>query len=105
MSSTQIVIRCVDGKPFIAASPQKKEPSLSKREMESAVCPKVEIIFPFSKVPISLRLASVTRMHLFSNSFFSGGKRWSPFPINFKITKYDWRIYAKSKKEKVKPQT
>lgn len=27
------------------------------------------------------------------------------FPINFKITKYDWRIYAKSKKEKVKPQT
>lgn len=27
------------------------------------------------------------------------------FPINFKITKYDWRIYTKSKKEKVKPQT
>lgn len=26
-------------------------------------------------------------------------------PINFKITKYDWRIYTKSKKEKVKPQT
>lgn len=25
--------------------------------------------------------------------------------INFKITKYDWRIYTKSKKEKVKPQT
>lgn len=27
------------------------------------------------------------------------------FPINFKITKYDWRIYAKNRKEKVKPQT
>lgn len=27
------------------------------------------------------------------------------FPINFKITKYDWRIYTKSKKENVKPQT
>ena len=26
-------------------------------------------------------------------------------PINFKIIKYDWRIYTKSKKEKVKPQT
>lgn len=26
-------------------------------------------------------------------------------PINFKITKYDWRIYAKNRKEKVKPQT
>lgn len=24
------------------------------------------------------------------------------FPINFKITKYDWRIYAKNRKEKVK---
>lgn len=24
---------------------------------------------------------------------------------NFKITKYDWRIYAKNRKEKVKPQT
>lgn len=31
--------------------------------------------------------------------------RLNHFPINFKITKYDWRIYAKSKKEKVKPQT
>lgn len=28
-----------------------------------------------------------------------------PVPITFKITKYDWRIYTKSKKEKVKPQT
>lgn len=25
--------------------------------------------------------------------------------FNLKITKYDWRIYTKSKKEKVKPQT
>lgn len=24
------------------------------------------------------------------------------FLINFKITKYDWRIYAKNRKEKVK---
>ena len=30
--------------------------------------------------------------------------RLNHFPINFKITKYDWRIYTKSKKEKVKPQ-
>lgn len=27
------------------------------------------------------------------------------FPINFKITKYDWRIYVKNRKENVKPQT
>lgn len=27
------------------------------------------------------------------------------FPINFKITKYDWRIYTKSKKENVKSKT
>lgn len=27
------------------------------------------------------------------------------FPINFKIIKYDWRIYAKNKKEKVKLKT
>lgn len=26
-------------------------------------------------------------------------------PINFKITKYDWRIYTKNRKENVKPQT
>lgn len=30
--------------------------------------------------------------------------RLNHFPINFKITKYDWRIYAKNRKEKVKPQ-
>lgn len=27
------------------------------------------------------------------------------FPINFKITRYDWRIYIKCRKEKVKSQT
>lgn len=27
------------------------------------------------------------------------------YPINFKITKYDWRIYVKNRKENVKPQT
>lgn len=27
------------------------------------------------------------------------------FPINFKITRYDWRIYTKCRKEKVKLQT
>lgn len=25
-------------------------------------------------------------------------------PINFKITKYDWRIYTKNRKENIKPQ-
>lgn len=25
--------------------------------------------------------------------------------FNFKITKYDWRIYVKNRKENVKPQT
>lgn len=25
--------------------------------------------------------------------------------FNFKITKYDWRIYIKNRKENVKPQT
>ena len=27
------------------------------------------------------------------------------FPINFKITRYDWRIYTKCRKEKVKSKT
>lgn len=31
--------------------------------------------------------------------------RFNHFPINFKITKYDWRIYAKNRKEKVKLKT
>lgn len=31
--------------------------------------------------------------------------RLNHFPINFKITKYNWRIYTKNRKEKVKPQT
>lgn len=31
--------------------------------------------------------------------------RLNHFPINFKIIKYDWRIYAKNRKENVKPQT
>lgn len=41
-----------------------------------------------------------TRVHPFYSIH-----RLNHFPINFKITKYDWRIYTKSKKEKVKPQT
>lgn len=31
--------------------------------------------------------------------------RFNHFPINFKIIKYDWRIYAKNRKEKVKLKT
>lgn len=31
--------------------------------------------------------------------------RLNHFPINFKITKYDWRIYTKNRKENIKPQT
>lgn len=31
--------------------------------------------------------------------------RLNYFPINFKITKYDWRIYVKNRKENIKPQT
>lgn len=31
--------------------------------------------------------------------------RLNHFPINFKITKYDWRIYVKNRKENIKPQT
>lgn len=31
--------------------------------------------------------------------------RLNHFPINFKITKYDWRIYTKNRKEKVKLKT
>lgn len=31
-------------------------------------------------------------------------KRLNHFPINFKITKYDWRIYTKNRKENIKPQ-
>lgn len=37
LSSAQIVIRCKLGNPFIAASPQNREPSFRKREIESAV--------------------------------------------------------------------
>lgn len=31
--------------------------------------------------------------------------RLNHFPINFKITKYNWRIYTKNRKENIKPQT
>lgn len=31
--------------------------------------------------------------------------RLNHFPINFKITKYDWCIYTKNRKENIKPQT
>lgn len=30
--------------------------------------------------------------------------RLNHFSINFKITKYDWRIYTKNRKENIKPQ-
>lgn len=31
--------------------------------------------------------------------------RLNHFPINFKITKYDWRIYTKNRKENIKLKT
>ena len=42
---------------------------------------------------------------LVDKTLFYSIHRLNHFPINFKITKYDWRIYAKNRKEKVKPQT
>lgn len=38
-------------------------------------------------------------------TLFYSMHRLNHFPINFKITKYDWRIYVKNRKENVKPQT
>lgn len=39
------------------------------------------------------------------DSLFYSIHRLNHFPINFKITKYDWRIYVKNRKENVKLQT
>jgi hypothetical protein len=36
--------------------------------------------------------------------YFYSIHRLNHFPINFKITKYDWRIYTKNRKENIKPQ-
>lgn len=43
----------------------------------------------------------------YKTSKYSLYKIYEPkeLPINFKITKYDWRIYVKNRKENVKPQT
>lgn len=39
-----------------------------------------------------------------SGGFYSK-HRLNHFPINFKITKYDWRIYTKNRKENIKLKT
>lgn len=45
-----------------------------------------------------------SKYSLYKTLFYSI-HRLNHFPINFKIIKYDWRIYAKNRKENVKPQT
>lgn len=42
---------------------------------------------------------------LIDKTLFYSIHRFNHFPINFKIIKYDWRIYAKNRKEKVKLKT
>lgn len=39
-----------------------------------------------------------------NKTLFYSIHRLNHFPINFKITKYDWRIYTKNRKENIKPQ-
>jgi hypothetical protein len=41
---------------------------------------------------------------LVDKTLFYSIHRLNHFPINFKITKYDWRIYTKNRKENIKPQ-
>ena len=83
LSSTQMVILCKLGNPFIAASPQNKEPSHSKRDMESAVWPGVSIIFPCSKNSTCLRFRSLTWIHLHWYSCLNLGNKCPPLPASF----------------------
>lgn len=78
-------------------------------------------VFVFLDTTPATKIQSLTGVRYFRINFIRNGKayyadsrdktlfysihRLNHFPINFKITKYDWRIYAKNRKEKVKPQT
>lgn len=48
---------------------------------------------------IDLKVVSIMK------TLFYSIHKLNHFPINFKITRYDWRIYTKCRKEKVKSQT
>lgn len=44
-------------------------------------------------------------IHLCANNLKRDLRKFYPsIPLNFKITKYDWRIYTKNRKENIKPQ-
>lgn len=46
-----------------------------------------------------------TKYQLWISDFNIDGTFTRVHPFNFKITKYDWRIYTKNRKENIKPQT
>jgi hypothetical protein len=83
----------------------------SKYSLYKIYEPKERIIYRLSYYPD--RIAHHAIMNVvkdiwtksFIHNIYSCIDRLNHFPINFKITKYDWRIYAKNRKEKVKPQT
>lgn len=52
-----------------------------------------------------LKLLMIMQERSRDKTLFYSIHRLNHFPINFKITKYDWRIYVKNRKENVKPQT
>lgn len=116
---------CIEGRGIhLCANNLKRD--LRKYPNETTYCLKLDIKKFYPSIPHdSLKECRIIQVinyaKYFRINFIRNGKayyadsrdktlfysihRLNHFPINFKITKYDWRIYAKNRKEKVKPQT
>lgn len=85
LSSAHIVILCLLGNPFIAASPQNKWPLFNNSEMESEVCPAVSIILPSNILSNRTFIIFVYRNYSVFKTLHICGNLCCPFP-NIRIT-------------------
>lgn len=80
----------------------------SKYSLYKIYEPKERIIYRLPYYPDRIAhhaIMNVVKDDSRDKTLFYSIHRLNHFPINFKITKYDWRIYVKNRKENVKPQT
>lgn len=77
----------------------------SKYSLYKIYEPKERIIYRLPYYPDRIAHHAIMNVDSRDKTLFYSIHRLNHFPINFKITKYDWRIYVKNRKENVKPQT
>lgn len=99
---------CIEGRGIhLCANNLKRD--LRKYPNETKYCLKLDIRKFYPSIPHNglkkcIRNGKAYYADSRDKTLFYSIHRLNHFPINFKITKYDWRIYTKNRKENIKPQ-